>query len=153
MDPESRLAELGLELPPPPPPGGLYRACVVVGNLAFLSGHGPYRKDGTYITGKVGRDLDLEAGYAAARQTGLSLLTTLRGSLGSLNRVRRIIKVFGLVNCTDDFLPVPKVINGCSELFRDVFGEENGVGARSAVGSNALPLGFAVEIEAIVEIH
>lgn len=153
MDPESKLAELGLELPPPPPPGGLYKAMVISGNLAFLSGHGPYRSDGTYILGKVGRDLDLEAGYAAARQTGLSLLTTLKHQLGSLQRVRRIVKLFGLVNCTEDFKPVPQVINGCSELFRDLFGPELGIGARSAVGTHALPLGFAVEIEAVVEIQ
>lgn len=152
MDPETRLGMLGLELPPAPPPGGLYKPLVIAGNLAFLSGHGPCRSDGTYITGKVGRELDLEAGHAAARQTGLSLLATMRQHLGTLNRVRRIIKVLGLVNCTDDFSQVPKVINGCSELFRDVFGEENGVGARSAVGSNSLPLNFAVEIEVVLEI-
>jgi len=152
MDPETKLTELGLELPPPPPPGGVYQPLLVVGNVAYLSGHGPYQSDATYVLGKVGKDMDVDAGYAAARQTGLCLLTTMRQSLGSLNSVKRIVKMLGLVHCTDEFTQHPQVINGCSELFRDVFGEVNGIGARSAIGTNSLPLGFPVEIELIIEL-
>ncbi|HYT61984.1 MAG TPA: RidA family protein [Haliangiales bacterium] len=152
MNPESRLDELKLELPPAPKPVAVYKPLVVCGNLAYLSGHGPLKPDKTLITGRVGADLDLDAGKAAARQTGLAILATLRGELGSLDRVKRVIKVLGMVNCTPDFLDHPKVINGCSELFADVFGKENGIGARSAVGMGSLPGNIAVEIEAVFEI-
>lgn len=149
---DSRLAELNLELPPAPQPVGVYKPIVVVGTMAYLSGHGPLRPDKTLITGRLGDDLDVEAGYAAARLTGLGLLATLRSHLGSLDRVRRLAKLLGLVQCRDDFGQQPAVINGCSELFRDVFGEDAGVAARSAIGTNALPGGIAVEIEAIFEV-
>lgn len=151
MSAENRIKELNLQLPPPPPPGGIYKPVVVVGNLAYVSGHGPLKDDGTFITGRVGADLNLEQGQAAARQVGLALLSTMRAQLGSLDRVKRVIKTLGLVNSTDDFNEQPKVINGYSELFREVFGED-GVGARSAIGTNVLPGNIPVEIEVIVEI-
>jgi enamine deaminase RidA (YjgF/YER057c/UK114 family) len=126
---------------------------VVVSSLAYVSGHGPLKPDKTSMKGRVGADLDLDAGKAAARQTGLAILATLRSELGSLNRVRRVIKVFGMVNCTPEFQQHPAVINGCSELFADVFGAEAGIGSRSAVGMGSLPGNIAVEIEAIFEIE
>ena len=152
MNPETRLAELKLELPPAPKPMGVYKPLVVSGNLAYASGHGPLKADKTLITGRVGKDVDLDAGRLAARQTGLAILATLRDGLGSLDRVKRVIKMLGMVNCTPDFRDHPQVINGCSELFRDVFGPENGVGARSAVGMGSLPGNISVEIEAVFEI-
>jgi len=152
MSHEERFAALGLELPPAPKPVGVYKPLVLAGNLAYLSGHGPLRSDKTLITGRLGREMDVDAGYAAARQTGLAILATLQNSFGSLDRVERLIKVLALVRCTDDFDQQPAVINGCSDLFRDVFGEQNGIAARSALGTNALPSGIAVEIEAIFEI-
>jgi enamine deaminase RidA (YjgF/YER057c/UK114 family) len=152
MNPDARVTELSLELPPPPKPMGVYRPCVVSGGFAFVSGHGPLRADKSLITGKVGRDLDIQAGKAAARQTGLAILSTLRANLGGLDRIKRVVKVFGLVNSTPDFTEHPAVINGCSELFAEVFGSEAGVGARSAVGAGSLPGNIAVEIEAIFEI-
>ncbi len=152
MNPEARLAELKLELPSAPKPVAVYKPLVICGNLAYVSGHGPLKSDKTMMTGRLGQDLDLEAGKAAARQTGLAILATLRNELGSLDRVKRVIKVLGMVNCTPDFRDHPQVINGCSELFRDVFGPENGVGARSAVGMGSLPGNIAVEIEAVFEI-
>ena len=152
MNPEARLAELKLELPSAPKPVAVYKPLVICGNLAYVSGHGPLKSDKTMMTGRVGQELDLEAGKAAARQTGLAILATLRNELGSLDRVKRVIKVLGMVNCTPDFRDHPQVINGCSELFRDVFGPENGIGARSAVGMGSLPGNIAVEIEAVFEI-
>jgi enamine deaminase RidA (YjgF/YER057c/UK114 family) len=152
MTPEARLVELKLELPPAPKPVAVYRTLVVSGNLAYVSGHGPLKPDRTLITGRVGDDLNLEQGKAAARQVGLAILSTIRGELGSLDRVKRVIKVLGMVNSTADFKDHPQVINGCSELFRDVFGPENGVGSRSAVGMGSLPGNIAVEIEAVFEI-
>ena len=151
MDPEKKILELNLELPPAPPPGGLYKPVVIVNGLAYLSGHGPYLGENMYITGRVGEDLDLEEGMQAARQTGLTLLRTLKENLGDLNRVRRIIKVLALVNSADGFSQQPQVINGFSELMRDVFGDD-GVGARSAIACNVLPGNIAVEIEMIVEV-
>jgi enamine deaminase RidA (YjgF/YER057c/UK114 family) len=153
MNAEARLAELKLELPPAPKPVAVYKPLVIVGNLAYVSGHGPLKPDKTLMTGRVGADLDLEGGKLAARQVGLTILATLRDQLGSLNRVKRLIKVLGMVNSTPDFLDHPKVINGCSELFADVFGQENGIGSRSAVGMGSLPGNIAVEIEAIFEIE
>jgi len=152
MTPETRLTELKIELPPAPKPVAVYRPLVISGNLAYASGHGPVRADKTLITGRVGAGLDMEAGKSAARQTGLAILATLRSELGSLNRVKRVIKVLGMVNCTPEFQDHPKVINGCSELFAEVFGQENGIGARSAVGMGSLPGNIAVEIEAVFEI-
>lgn len=153
MSADSKITELGLELPPAPKPIGVYKPIVITGNLAYLSGHGPLRTDKTLITGRLGNDMDVEAGYAAARTTGLAMLATLRDSLGSLDRVKRLVKLLGLVRCTDAFDAQPAVINGCSELFRDVFGEDAGIAARSALGTNALPGGIAVEIEAIFEVE
>lgn len=152
MSAEENFANLNLELPPAPKPMGVYKPIVFVDNLAYLSGHGPLKPDKTLITGRVGENLDLAAGYAAAKQTGLAMLATLRSALGSLDRVKRVVKTLGLVNCTNDFQEQPKVINGCSDLFADVYGEEAGVGARSALATNTLPGGIAVEIEMIVEI-
>ncbi|MFO1063800.1 MAG: RidA family protein [Pirellulales bacterium] len=153
MSAEEQLVKLGLELPPAPKPVGLYKPVVIIGNLAYLSGHGPLKSDGTLITGRLGADMTLEQGQAAARQTGLAMLATLRANLGSLDRVVRLIKTLGLVRSTDDFGQQPAVINGCSQLFADVFGTDNGIAARSALGTNALPGGIAVEIEAIFEIR
>jgi enamine deaminase RidA (YjgF/YER057c/UK114 family) len=150
--PESRFAALGLTLPPAPPPGGVYRPLVLAGRLAFVSGHGPVRADGTVIAGRVGADLTLEDGRDAARQVGLTILATLRAELGSLDRVARVIKLLGMVNATPDFHQHPKVINGCSELFASVWGPTDGVGARSAVGMGSLPHDIAVEIEGIFEL-
>lgn len=150
--PELRFAALGLTLPPAPPPGGVYRPVVLTGRLAFVSGHGPVRVDGTLVTGHVGADLTLEEGRDAARQVGLTILATLRAELGSLDRVGRVVKLLGMVNATPDFHEHPKVINGCSELFAAVWGPVDGVGARSAVGMGSLPHNIAVEIEGIFEL-
>ncbi len=152
MSADAKLQELGLELPPAPKAAGLYRPLIVVEGLAYTSGHLPMDADGTLIIGRVGDDLDQQAGYDAARRAGLAILATLRSELGSLDRVKRLVKVLGLVRCTEEFTQQPAVINGCSELFRDVFGADAGVAVRSAVGTSALPLGVAVEIEAIFEI-
>jgi enamine deaminase RidA (YjgF/YER057c/UK114 family) len=152
MNPDARIAQLQLELPPAPKPMGVYQPCVLSNGFAFISGHGPLKADKTLMTGKVGRDLDVQDGKAAARQTGLAILATLRDHLGSLDRVKRVVKLFGLVNATLDFTEHPAVINGCSELFAEVFGSEAGVGARSAVGAASLPGNIAVEIEAILEV-
>jgi enamine deaminase RidA (YjgF/YER057c/UK114 family) len=152
MDADARFAELNLVLPPAPKPVGLYKPLVVVGDLAYLSGHGPLRADKSLITGKVGADLSLEEGNLAARQVGLALLATLKAQLGTLTRVRRIIKVLGMVNAVPDFREHPTVINGASELFAAVWGPDDGVGARSAVGMASLPANMAVEIEMIVEL-
>jgi enamine deaminase RidA (YjgF/YER057c/UK114 family) len=152
MSAEARLKELQLELPPAPKPGGVYKPLVIIGNLAYLSGHCPLQADGSMLTGRVGEDLDLQAGYDAARQTGLAILATLQENLGSLDRVKRVIKTLGLVNCTADFKEQPAVINGFSELMGQIFGEENGIGARSAVGTNSLPGNIPVEVEVIVEL-
>ena len=150
---EARIAELKLALPPPTQPSATLRPAVRVGNLIFVSGHISRAADGKLITGRVGEDLDVPAGKAAARQCGLAILSTLRNELGSLDRVKRVVKVLGMVNCPAGFRDQPAVINGCSELFLDVFGKENGLGARSAVGMSSLPSGVAVEIEAIFEIE
>ena len=152
MSAEARIKELGLELPPPPKPAGVYKPLVVTGNLAYVSGHGPLLADGTMISGRVGADTDQEGGYRAARQTGLAILSTLRQGLGSLDRVARVVKVLGMVNSTPDFEQHPAVINGCSELFRDVWGDD-GVGARSAVGMGSLPGNITTEIEVIFELR
>jgi enamine deaminase RidA (YjgF/YER057c/UK114 family) len=152
MTAEAQLVALKIELPPAPKPAGLYKPVVLVGNLIYVSGHGPLKTDKTLITGRVGEDLDVAAGHAAARQTGLAILASLRAFLGNLDRVYRVVKILGMVNCTPDFNQQPAVINGCSELFAEVFGGDHGVGARSAVGMMSLPMDMAVEIEAIFEI-
>jgi len=152
MSADSRIAELKLELPPPPKPAGVYKPLVVAGGMAYVSGHGPLKSDGTMMTGRIGADVDMAAGVASARQTGLTILTTLREVLGSLDHVIRVVKLLGMVNCTPDFKDQPLVINGCSELFRDIWGAERGVGARSAVGMGSLPGNITTEIEAIFEL-
>lgn len=152
MSAESNLLQLQLDLPSAPVPAAVYKPMVIVGQLAYVSGHGPLRTDGTMITGRVGAELTLEEGKDAARQVGLAILATLRKQLGSLDNVRRVIKILGMVNSAPDFYDHPKVINGCSELFADIWGTANGVGARSAVGMGPLPGNIAVEIEAIFEL-
>jgi enamine deaminase RidA (YjgF/YER057c/UK114 family) len=153
MSAEDRILELKLELPPAPKPAGVYKPVVIVGNLAYVSGHGPLKADGTMITGRVGDEVDEQQGFAAARQTGLAILASLRAALGSLNRVKRVIKTLGMVNSTPDFRNHPKVINGYSELMAEVFGADHGVGARSAVGMGSLPGNITTEVEVIVEIE
>jgi enamine deaminase RidA (YjgF/YER057c/UK114 family) len=150
---EARLAELNLELPAAGKVMGLYKPVLVVGNLAYLSGHGPVQPDGKLTAGIVGKDLDLAAGQQAARRTGLVMLSSLKSHLGSLDRIKRLVKTFGMVRCTPEFVDQPAVINGFSELMKEVFGEENGVAARSAMGAASLPAGMAVEIEAIFELN
>ena len=152
MSAEARLRELGIELPPVPPPMGTYVRAVRVGNLLFLAGHGP-RQDGKHVyIGKVGRELTVEEGARAARLVGLGLLASTREALGSLDRVKRVVKVLGMVNCTEGFGDQPKVVNGFSDLILELWGPERGKHARSAVGMAALPFGICVEIEAEVEI-
>ncbi len=149
MKPEDQLRSRHIELPPPPRPVANYVTSVRVGNLLYVSGHGPAAAPGVRTTGKVGQDLTVDEGARAARQTGLNLLSTIRAAVGSLDEVERVVKVLGMVNCGPDFQDHPKVINGCSDLFVEVFGE-NGRGARSAVGMSSLPGGIATEVEAIV---
>ena len=132
---------------------GVYKPIVVAGNIEYLCGHGPLKADGTLMSGSVGDQVDQQAGYDAARQTGLAMLATMRAGLGSLDRVKRVLKLLGMVNATPDFENHPAVINGCSELFAEVFGEDTGVGARSAVGMGSLPGNISVEIEGIFEIE
>lgn len=151
--PESNFSKLGLSLPPAPKPLGVYKPCLIDGKYLYLSGHGTVQDDGTLIIGRIGIDIDQEAGKIAARQVGLAMLSTIKENLGSLNRVKRVIKVLGMVNCIQSFEKHPYVINGCSELFAAVWGEENGVGVRSAVGMGTLPDNIPVEIEAIFELH
>jgi enamine deaminase RidA (YjgF/YER057c/UK114 family) len=148
----AKLSELQLLLPPPAEPKGVYKPLVVVGNLVYTSGHLPVKSDGTLVTGRLGADLDVHAGYDAARLVGLGILSTLRKQFESLDNVLRLVKLFGVVNCTPEFTQQPAVINGCSELFAAVFGPVHGVAARSAIGTNTLPLGVPVEIEAIFEL-
>ncbi len=157
MSHEARFTALNLELPPAPKAMGLYRPIIVVDNLAYLSGHGPLQSDGSLTCGRVGddpdADLDVDAGFQAARQTGLATLATLKAHCGSLDRVKRLVKTFGLVQTIAGFTDQPAVINGFSELMRDVFGEEAGIAARSAVGAASLPAGMSVEIETIFELE
>ena len=148
---EARLRELGIELPEPPPPAGNYVGAVTSGNLVYLSGHGPRGADGGYSGGKVGAAFTTETAQAEARIVGLNLLATLKAEIGDLDRVRRIVKVLGMVNATPEFNEHPAVINGFSDLMVEVFGE-SGRGARSAVGMGSLPFQIPVEVEMIVEI-
>lgn len=153
MNAEKRIEELGLELPAAPTAIGAYRTIVMQDHLAYLSGHGPLLPDGSVMKGRLGENASVDDGYVAARQTALAMLATLRAKLGTLDRVRRLLKLFGMVNSTPQFDQQPAVINGCSELFSQVLGEERGIGARSAVGVAALPAGWMVEIEAIFEVE
>jgi enamine deaminase RidA (YjgF/YER057c/UK114 family) len=150
--PQARFAALGLTLPPAPKPIGVYTPSLVVAPHILLSGHGPLLPDGSLLRGRVGRDLDADGGKQAARQVGLTMLATLIASLGSLDRVKRVVKVLGMVNCTSDFEKHPYVINGASELFAEVWGRELGIGVRSAVGMGSLPDDIPVEIEAMFEL-
>jgi enamine deaminase RidA (YjgF/YER057c/UK114 family) len=151
MQVEARLKEMGIKLPPAVKPVANYVPAVRTGNLVFLSGHGPFTEDGSLITGKVGSELTSEQGYEAARRVAIGLLGSLKAEIGDLESVKRVVKLLGLVNCTSDFTDQPKVINGASDFFVEIFGAR-GKHARSAVGTNALPMNIAVEIEMIVEI-
>ena len=148
MSADQKFEALGLQLPPPPQPMGVYKPFLIVGNMAYVSGHGTFRADGTLIIGRVGVDLDTEEAKLAARQVGLSIISTLKDNLGSLDRIERVVKVLGMVNAEPDFEKHPYVINGCSELFLHIWGQEKGVGVRSAVGMGSLPDNIPVEIEA-----
>lgn len=150
--PQQRFEALGLILPPAPKAIGLYKPCLVVGTQVYTSGHGPVLPDGTLIRGRVGRDHDADSGKQAARQVGLAILATLIAGLGSLDRIARVVKILGMVNGTPEFIKQPHVLNGCSELFAEIWGPDLGVGARSAVGVAALPEDMTVEIEAIFDL-
>ncbi len=152
MSAEAKIQELGLELPAPQVPAGTYMPVVQVGNVIYVSGHGPLKPDGTQIQGRVGDDLTEEQGIEAARTVGLCILSTIRNYLGSLDRVERLVKALGMVNAAPDFRHHPKVINGFSDLMVEVFGE-NGRGARSAVGMGSLPFNIAVEVEVIFQVR
>ncbi len=151
MSAEQKLNELGLTLPQPPKPVANYVPAVKTGNLRFVSGHGPYNDGKTKISGKVGRELTIEEGYQTARNVALNCLASVRDTIGDLNKVKRVVKLLGMVNCIEDFKDSPKVINGCSDLLVTIFGEV-GKHARSAVGMQALPNQIPVEIEMILEI-
>lgn len=151
--PDKNFEKLGLTLPPAPKPLGVYKPCLIDGKYLYLSGHGTVQEDGTLIIGRIGDDMDMDQGKLAARQVGLAMLATIKANLGSLDKVKRVIKVLGMVNCTPSFGRHPYVINGCSELFAAVWGEENGIGVRSAVGMGSLPDNIPVEIEALFELH
>lgn len=149
---EAKLKEMGLELPPAPPSGGIYHPVVITGDHLYVSGQVPVRSDKSLIQGKVGSDLTLEEGQLAARQVGLTMLATIREQIGDLDKIKRLIKTLGMVNCLPEFEQQPLVINGFSQLIADLLGEQDGKGARSAVGMT-LPLNVAVEIEAIFELN
>jgi enamine deaminase RidA (YjgF/YER057c/UK114 family) len=151
--PEERLQQLHITLPPPPKPVAKYKPAVQVGSLLIVSGHGPAKiDDKSPVSGKVGSDLTTEQGKEAARLVGLNVLATVKNTLGSLDKVKRLVKTFGMVNCPNDYKDQPQVINGFSELMAEIFGEDAGVGARSAIGHNALPGNIPVEIECIFEV-
>src|SRR5262245_40609444 len=151
--PEERIQIMHLMLPPMPKPLAKYRPVVRHGDLIYLSGHLPILNDGTFIKGRCGADLNVEQGYAAARQCGLAILSSIKIELGSLNKVKKLIKTMGLVNSTADFFDQPKVINGFSELMAEIFGEENGVGARAAFGAVSLPGNAAVEVDCVFVVE
>jgi enamine deaminase RidA (YjgF/YER057c/UK114 family) len=151
--PEENFNELGLNLPTAPAPLGVYKPCLIDGKYLYVSGHGPVQDDKSLIIGRIGDGLDMESGKLAARQVGLTILSTIKTNLGSLNKIKRVIKVLGMVNCTPDFEKHPFIINGCSELFAQVWGTENGIGVRSAVGFGSLPDNIPVEIEALFELE
>ncbi|SHF62652.1 RidA family protein [Dysgonomonas macrotermitis] len=150
---DEQFEKLGLTLPPAPTPLGVYKPYVIDGKYLYLSGHGPVQDDKSLIIGRIDRDITPEEGKLAARQVGLTMLSTIKTNLGSLNKVKRVIKVLGMVNCTPEFEKHPYIINGCSELFAAVWGEENGIGTRSAVGFGSLPDNIPVEIEALFELY
>ena len=150
--PDENFAQTGLRLPPAPTPLGVYKPCLVDGKYLYVSGHGPVQDDKRLIIGRIGADIDQDGGKLAARQVGLTILSTIVANLGSLNKVKRVIKVLGMVNCTPNFEKHPYIINGCSELFAQVWGPDNGIGVRSAVGFGSLPDNIPVEIEALFEL-
>ena len=150
--PEQNFAALGLNLPPAPQPLGVYKPYLIDGKYLYVSGHGTVKDDKTLIIGRIGETMTTEDGKLAARQVGLAILSTIKTNLGSLDKVKRVIKVLGMVNCTPDFEKHPFIINGCSELFAKVWGEDNGIGVRSAVGMGSLPDNIPVEIEALFEL-
>jgi enamine deaminase RidA (YjgF/YER057c/UK114 family) len=150
--PEARIVELKLSLPNVPKPVAKYKTALLVGNLLYVSGHGPAKIGDKYVVGKVGADLTLEQGKEAARSVGLAILSTVKNSLGSLDRVKRLVKTLGMVNAGPDFKDHPQVINGFSELMAEVFGEDAGVGTRSAVGMGSLPANIPVEVECLFEV-
>jgi enamine deaminase RidA (YjgF/YER057c/UK114 family) len=153
MSATENFKALGLSLPPAPTPLGVYKPCLVDGKYLYLSGHGPVQDDKSLIIGRIGSEMDIEQGKLAARQVGLTMLSTIVANIGSLDRIKRVIKVLGMVNCTPDFGRHPYVINGCSELFAKIWGEENGIGVRSAVGMGSLPDNIPVEVEALFELY
>ena len=151
--PDQRFDALKLSLPPAPKPLGVYKPFLIVDKFVYVSGHGTVKDDGTLIIGRIGKDFTMEEGKLAAQQVGLAILATLKKNLGSLNKIKRVIKVLGMVNCVPEFERHPFIINGCSELFAKVWGEDNGVGVRSAVGMGSLPDNIPVEIEAMFELE
>ena len=152
MRADQRFEQLGLSLPPAPSPLGVYKPCLIDGKYLYVSGHGPFRNDKSLIIGRVGKELNIEDGKLAARQVGLTILSTIKSNVGSFDKIKRVIKVFGMVNCISEFEKHPYIINGCSELFAAVWGEENGIGVRSAVGMGSLPDNIPVEIEVMFEL-
>jgi enamine deaminase RidA (YjgF/YER057c/UK114 family) len=153
MDIDQKLTALGLSLPTLPKSKGIYKRCLQVDNLLYVSGHISVNNDGSYLTGKLGDNMSDEDGKKAAYQAGLAILTSLKDELGGFEKIKRVVKIFGMVNATPGFEKHAIVINGCSELFVELWGEENGKGVRSAIGMVSLPFGVAVEIEAIFELH
>jgi len=153
MTPEQNLAQLGITLPPPPAKGGVYTPVVVTGNLAYVSGHISLDLDGSVIAGKVGKDLTADEAKVAARKTGYLLLSTLRSHFGSLDKVHKVVKILGMINAIPEFEQHAYVMNGCSELFAEIWGPDLGVGARSAVGMGSLPRMCAIEVEVIFELN
>jgi enamine deaminase RidA (YjgF/YER057c/UK114 family) len=151
--PEENFASLGLTLPPAPKPLGVYKPLLIDGNHCYVSGHGTVQDDGSLIRGRIGETMSMDEGKLAARQVGLAILSTLKTNLGSLDKIKRVIKVLGMVNCTSDFEQHPFIINGCSELFAAVWGNEHGIGVRSAVGMGSLPGNIPVEIEVLFELN
>ena len=152
MNADLNFEKLGLELPPAPKPLGVYKPTLQIGKDVYVSGHGTVQSDGSLIIGRIGENMTMEEGKMAARQVGLAILATLKTNYGSLNRIKRVVKVLGMVNCTDDFEKHPYIINGCSELFAQVWGDDFGIGVRSAVGMGSLPDNIPVEIEALFEL-
>lgn len=153
LNADERFEQLELTLPPAPKPLGVYKPCLVDGKYLYVSGHGTVKEDGSLIIGRIGDTVSMEDGKLAARQVGLAILATIKANIGSFNKIKRVVKVLGMVNCTPDFEKHPYIINGCSELFAKVWGEENGIGVRSAVGMGSLPDNIPVEIEALFELH
>ena len=149
---EDQLDRLGLTIPNPAKPAGSYKPCLIVDNIAYISGQGPLLEDGTFAKGVIGKDVDIETGQKHAQRCGLAILSALKNEVGDLDKVEQLMKITGFVNCVSDFTQQPSIINGCSDLMKEVFGDK-GVHARAAVGVNSLPLGFTVEIEAIFKVR